>query len=148
MNKKGNWSHIQKMKGHKSGLETRIDEQLKAQGIDGEYEQHEVSYTVPEHTTLTNPISNYQTVSTLNQRVGFYPRTERNIYSSENRILRWIYDLFYSPQTVKYTKVLKLLTLNGVRRMVSNGLKKKYPKNGLTKNKRKISLIFQNNFVY
>ena len=34
MNKKGNWSHIQKMKGHKSGLETRIDEQLKAQGID------------------------------------------------------------------------------------------------------------------
>lgn len=47
MNKKGNWSHIQKMKGHKSGLETRIDEQLKAQGIDGEYEQHEVSYTVP-----------------------------------------------------------------------------------------------------
>ena len=24
-----------------------IDEQLKAQGIDGEYEQHEVSYTVP-----------------------------------------------------------------------------------------------------
>ena len=122
MNKKGNWSHIQKMKGHKSGLETRIDEQLKAQGIDGEYEQHEVSYTVPKkHTTLTNPISNYQTVSTLNQKVGFYPRTERNIYSSENRILRWIYDLFYSPQTVKYTKVLKLLTLNGVRRMVSNG---------------------------
>ena len=47
MNKKGNWSHIQKMKGHKSGLETRIDEQLKAQGIDGEYEQYEVSYTVP-----------------------------------------------------------------------------------------------------
>ena len=30
MNKKGNWSHIQKMKGHKSGLETRIDEQLKS----------------------------------------------------------------------------------------------------------------------
>ena len=96
------------MKGHKR-VETRIDEQLKRQGID-EYEQHEVSYTVPAYTTLTNPILNYQTVSTLNQRVGFYPRIERNIYSSENRILRWIYDLFYSPQTLKYTKVLKLLT--------------------------------------
>ena len=47
MNKKGNWSHIQKQKGHKSGLETRIDEQLQAQGIDGEYEKHEVSYTIP-----------------------------------------------------------------------------------------------------
>ena len=47
MNKKGNWSHIQKQKGHKSGLESRIDEQLQTQGIDGEYEQHEVSYTIP-----------------------------------------------------------------------------------------------------
>ena len=47
MNKKGNWSHIQKQKGHKSGLESRIDEQLQSQGIDGEYEQHEVSYTIP-----------------------------------------------------------------------------------------------------
>ena len=36
----GNWSHIQKQKGHKSGLETKIDEQLKSIGIDGEYEQH------------------------------------------------------------------------------------------------------------
>ena len=140
MNKKGNWSHIQKMKGHKSGLETRIDEQLKAQGIDGEYEQYEVSYTVPA--------THYQTVSILNQRVGFYLKTGRNIYLLENRILTWIYDLFYSPQMVKYIKVLKLLTLNGVRRMVSNGLKKKYPKNGLMKKRRKISLIFQNNFVY
>ena len=47
MNKKGNWSHIQKQKGHKSGLESRIDEQLQSQGIDGEYEKHEVSYTIP-----------------------------------------------------------------------------------------------------
>ena len=39
----GNWSHIQKSKGHKSGLETKINEQLRIQGIDGEYEKHEVS---------------------------------------------------------------------------------------------------------
>ena len=32
--KKSNWSHIQRCKGHKSGLETKIDEQLKSQGID------------------------------------------------------------------------------------------------------------------
>jgi len=44
---KGNWSHIQKQKGHKSGLETKIDEQLKLLGINGEYEQHEIKYTVP-----------------------------------------------------------------------------------------------------
>ena len=44
----GNWSHIQKQKGHKSGLETKIDEQLKSIGIDGEYEQHEIKYTIPE----------------------------------------------------------------------------------------------------
>ena len=44
----GNWSHIQKQKGHKSGLETKIDEQLKLLGIDGEYEQHEIKYTIPE----------------------------------------------------------------------------------------------------
>ena len=42
----GNWSHIQKSKGHKSGLETKINEQLRIQGIDGEYEKHEVSYTI------------------------------------------------------------------------------------------------------
>jgi hypothetical protein len=44
---KGNWSHIQKSKGHKSGLETKINEQLRIQGIDGEYEQHEIAYVVP-----------------------------------------------------------------------------------------------------
>ena len=52
---KGNWSHIQKMKGHKSGLETHIDEQLKSKGIDGEYEQHEVSYTIPASTHTYKP---------------------------------------------------------------------------------------------
>ena len=45
--KKSNWSHIQRKKGHKSGLETKIDEQLKSKGIDGEYEQHEIKYTIP-----------------------------------------------------------------------------------------------------
>ena len=45
--KKSNWSHIQRNKGHKSGLETKIDEQLKSQGIDGEYEKHEIKYTIP-----------------------------------------------------------------------------------------------------
>lgn len=45
--KKSNWSHIQRKKGHKSGLETKIDEQLKSKGIDGEYEQHEIKYIIP-----------------------------------------------------------------------------------------------------
>tara|TARA_R110002096_G_scaffold397823_1_gene593769 strand:- start:512 stop:934 length:423 start_codon:yes stop_codon:yes gene_type:complete len=45
--KKSNWSHIQRKKGHKSGLETKIHEQLNSQGIDGEYEKHEIKYTIP-----------------------------------------------------------------------------------------------------
>tara|TARA_R110000823_G_scaffold286190_1_gene404530 strand:+ start:292 stop:714 length:423 start_codon:yes stop_codon:yes gene_type:complete len=45
--KKSNWSHIQRAKGHKSGLETKIHEQLNSQGIDGEYEKHEIKYTIP-----------------------------------------------------------------------------------------------------
>lgn len=52
---KGNWSHIQRMKGHKSGLETRIDEQLKSKGIDGQYEQNEISYTIPASTHSYRP---------------------------------------------------------------------------------------------
>lgn len=44
---KGNWSHIQKSKGYKSGLEDKINEQLRIQKIDGEYEKHEVSYVIP-----------------------------------------------------------------------------------------------------
>jgi hypothetical protein len=48
----GNWSHIQKQKGHKSGLETKIAEQLNVIGVNGEYEQHEINYTIPatQHT--------------------------------------------------------------------------------------------------
>lgn len=34
--------------GFRSGLEMEIDESLKAQGVDGEYEQHIISYTKPE----------------------------------------------------------------------------------------------------
>tara|TARA_R110001592_G_scaffold87117_5_gene257319 strand:- start:44997 stop:45428 length:432 start_codon:yes stop_codon:yes gene_type:complete len=52
MKKKSNWAHIQRSKGHKSGFETKIDEQLKSKGIDGEYEQNEIKYVIPltEHT--------------------------------------------------------------------------------------------------
>lgn len=50
-----NWSHIQKSKGHKSGLETKINEQLKIQGIDGEYEKHEISYTIPASNHTYKP---------------------------------------------------------------------------------------------
>jgi len=52
---KGNWSHIQKSKGHKSGLETRINEQLSAQGIDGEYEQHDIKYIIPQTNHTYKP---------------------------------------------------------------------------------------------
>jgi hypothetical protein len=52
---KGNWSHIQKEKGHKSGLETKIDEQLKSIGIDGEYEQHEIKYIIPATSHTYKP---------------------------------------------------------------------------------------------
>jgi hypothetical protein len=52
---KGNWEHIQRSKGHKSGLETKIDEQLKSIGIDGQYEQHEISYTIPASTHNYKP---------------------------------------------------------------------------------------------
>lgn len=34
--------------GFRSGLEMKIDESLKTQGIDGEYEQHIIPYTKPE----------------------------------------------------------------------------------------------------
>ena len=52
---KGNWAHIQKSKGHRSGLETRIHEQLSAQDIDGEYEQHDLKYIVPETSHTYTP---------------------------------------------------------------------------------------------
>ena len=34
--------------GFRSGLEMEIDESLKSQGIDGEYEQHIINYVKPE----------------------------------------------------------------------------------------------------
>jgi len=34
-------------KGYRSGLEEDIDDTLKAQGVDGEYEQHTIKYTKP-----------------------------------------------------------------------------------------------------
>ena len=77
---KGNWSHIQKMKGHKSGLETKINEQLSNLGIDGEYEEHEVSYTIQQVITLTNLTLDYQMESLLSQRVGSCQKIERNTY--------------------------------------------------------------------
>lgn len=38
--------------GFRSGLEEDLSESLKSQGIDGEYEQHKISYTIPatKHT--------------------------------------------------------------------------------------------------
>ena len=51
----GNWSHIQKQKGHKSGLETKINEQLQSHGVDGEYEQHEVQYIIPASNHTYKP---------------------------------------------------------------------------------------------
>ena len=71
MNKKGNWSHIQKQKGHKSGLESRIDEQLQSQGIDGEYEQHEVSYTIPATHHTYKPDFKLPNGILQNQKDGF-----------------------------------------------------------------------------
>jgi len=52
---KNNWEHIKRTKGHKSGLETRIDEQLSAQGIDGEYEQHDIKYSIPQTNHTYKP---------------------------------------------------------------------------------------------
>ena len=36
-----------RIKGYRSGLEELIDQDLKNKGIDGEYEQHKISYTKP-----------------------------------------------------------------------------------------------------
>lgn len=36
-----------RMKGYRSGLEETLDESLKAQGIDGQYEQCKIKYTKP-----------------------------------------------------------------------------------------------------
>jgi hypothetical protein len=44
---KKSWETIQKINGFKSGLENTINEQLLELGIDSEYEQSEIEYTVP-----------------------------------------------------------------------------------------------------
>ena len=38
---------IARQKGYRSGLEESVDALLKQSGIDGQYEQHKVMYTVP-----------------------------------------------------------------------------------------------------
>ena len=47
MRKKKSTTSIAKQKGYRSGLEEAVDSTLKQSGIDGEYEKHKVSYTVP-----------------------------------------------------------------------------------------------------
>ena len=42
-----NWGHIQRAKGHRSGLEDKVSDELKSKGIDGEYEKHQIQYTKP-----------------------------------------------------------------------------------------------------
>jgi len=42
-----NWGHIQRSKGHRSGLEDKVSDELKKIGIDGEYEKHQIRYTKP-----------------------------------------------------------------------------------------------------
>jgi len=42
-----NWGHIQRSKGHRSGLEDKVSDELKSRGIDGEYEKHQIQYTKP-----------------------------------------------------------------------------------------------------
>ena len=77
---KGNWSHIQKAKGHKSGLETKIDEQLKSIGIDGEYEQHELKYIIPATSHTYKPDFRLPNGIYMNRRGGSYPKIEKSIY--------------------------------------------------------------------
>ena len=87
-----------KNEGHKSGLETRIDEQLKAQGIDGEYEQHEVSYTIPATHHTYKPDFRLPNGIYIESKGWFLPedRKKHLLIREQNPI--WIYDLFYSPQ--------------------------------------------------
>lgn len=46
--KKFSTKQVAAIYGFRSGLEMQIDESLKAQGINGEYEQHVIKYTKPE----------------------------------------------------------------------------------------------------
>jgi hypothetical protein len=47
MSKKRVTIKIARQKGYRSGLEESVDSLLKQSGIDGQYEQHKVLYTVP-----------------------------------------------------------------------------------------------------
>jgi len=49
MARKNHWSRkaVAAKYGFRSGLEMQIDESLKSNGIDGEYEQHVITYTKP-----------------------------------------------------------------------------------------------------
>lgn len=46
--KKFSTKQVAAIYGFRSGLEMQIDESLKSQGIDGEYEKHIIKYTKPE----------------------------------------------------------------------------------------------------
>lgn len=41
--------------GFRSGLEDKVGDQLKAKGIDPQYEQHKIKYTVPERPATYTP---------------------------------------------------------------------------------------------
>ena len=45
--KKSSKRAIAKKHGFRSGLEEDVDKSLKSNGVDGEYEQHKISYTKP-----------------------------------------------------------------------------------------------------
>lgn len=47
MKKKVTKRQAARIKGYRSGLEETVDEALKAKGVDGEYEQHKISYVKP-----------------------------------------------------------------------------------------------------
>jgi hypothetical protein len=47
MAKKVTTRQAARLKGYRSGLEETIDTGLKAVGVDGQYEQHKISYTKP-----------------------------------------------------------------------------------------------------
>lgn len=44
-----------KVRGYRSGLEVEIFESLKKRGIDGEYEEHKIKYTIPESKHTYTP---------------------------------------------------------------------------------------------
>lgn len=47
MKKKVTKRQAARIKGYRSGLEETVDESLKAKGINGQYEQHKISYIKP-----------------------------------------------------------------------------------------------------